>query len=407
MEQNSKIEKTSQLAETSKAGHDATSSVKAGSRAHEIDDLLVDILGDDYQDKTVHTESRDNYITGSKELDELVETILGKGWEESEGELDKRRVSDYTQKDLDELIESILGKGWEIDDEPLSAEPDSEAIPTEPVPETDDLRVNHDQPLDTGVSKAAKPQIRHVIDDQAPVIPLEPAKSRSMPGIFSVFAVLVIAIAIWMYFFSTDENTAVSVEQVSAVKDSQKDVKTTIEPSPIEEISVPTKQAPTTASVSEIGHFETAAEIATEPPVDEDMPAVTLPVEDDIESSITDAETIADDDMPTTTFTVEDDIESSVTDPETIPDDDMPTITFTVEDDNAADITGQQESASNKPPTREVIIYTIVSGDTFWSIADRFVKNPYRYIELAEQNSIPDPTLIYPGNKIRIIKISK
>jgi len=58
-------------------------------------------------------------------------------------------------------------------------------------------------------------------------------------------------------------------------------------------------------------------------------------------------------------------------------------------------------------PARETIIYTVVDGDTFWSIAKRFVRNPYKYTELAKQSKISNPELIYPGNIVIIIKNSR
>lgn len=44
--------------------------------------------------------------------------------------------------------------------------------------------------------------------------------------------------------------------------------------------------------------------------------------------------------------------------------------------------------------------YTVQSGDTLWGIASRLFGNGNRYNELAEKNSIANPSLIYPGQVI-------
>jgi len=50
------------------------------------------------------------------------------------------------------------------------------------------------------------------------------------------------------------------------------------------------------------------------------------------------------------------------------------------------------------------IIHIVKKGDTLWHIAIRYVNNPYRYPELARLSNIQNPDLIYPGNRVRIIK---
>lgn len=54
----------------------------------------------------------------------------------------------------------------------------------------------------------------------------------------------------------------------------------------------------------------------------------------------------------------------------------------------------------------EVEYYTIVSGDTLWGIASKFLGNGSRHTEIFEENKevIEDPNLIFPGQKIRIPK---
>ena len=58
-------------------------------------------------------------------------------------------------------------------------------------------------------------------------------------------------------------------------------------------------------------------------------------------------------------------------------------------------------------PTDTEIIHIVVKGDTLWHIAIRYVNNPYKYPELARLSNIKNPDLIYPGDRVRIIKRSK
>lgn len=71
-------------------------------------------------------------------------------------------------------------------------------------------------------------------------------------------------------------------------------------------------------------------------------------------------------------------------------------------------------AATTKPPTEptpppdtvktQIIIHIVVKGDTLWDIAKRYVKDPFRYPELARLSKIRNPDLIYPGDRVRIIK---
>jgi len=58
---------------------------------------------------------------------------------------------------------------------------------------------------------------------------------------------------------------------------------------------------------------------------------------------------------------------------------------------------------TSKPRGKGEVIHTIVKGDTLWAIAEYYVKDPFRYPELARLSKIKDPDLIYPGNRVRII----
>ena len=67
-----------------------------------------------------------------------------------------------------------------------------------------------------------------------------------------------------------------------------------------------------------------------------------------------------------------------------------------------------------KKPTLELLVpanmpvsmdtYVVAEGDTLWSISERFTGSPYNYPKIAGENRIADPDLIFPGQKIRLIK---
>ena len=49
-----------------------------------------------------------------------------------------------------------------------------------------------------------------------------------------------------------------------------------------------------------------------------------------------------------------------------------------------------------------VKIHRVRKGDTLWAIAERYLENPYRYPELAENSRIHNPDLIRPGDVVKI-----
>jgi len=58
------------------------------------------------------------------------------------------------------------------------------------------------------------------------------------------------------------------------------------------------------------------------------------------------------------------------------------------------------------PANRQVDIdvYVVVEGDTLWGIAERFTGDPLNYPRLAGENRIADPDLIYPDQKVRLVR---
>lgn len=71
---------------------------------------------------------------------------------------------------------------------------------------------------------------------------------------------------------------------------------------------------------------------------------------------------------------------------------------------------GTPPASSTTPPASTAnidsveIMHIVVRGDTLWHIAKRYVDNPYRYPELARLSNIRNPDLIYPGDRVRILK---
>lgn len=53
------------------------------------------------------------------------------------------------------------------------------------------------------------------------------------------------------------------------------------------------------------------------------------------------------------------------------------------------------------------IVHVVTPGNTLWFIAKRYIKDPYRYPELARLNKIKNPDLIYPGERVVIQYIRK
>lgn len=50
------------------------------------------------------------------------------------------------------------------------------------------------------------------------------------------------------------------------------------------------------------------------------------------------------------------------------------------------------------------IVHVVKRGDTLWDITRKHLGNPFRYPELARLSNIRNPDLIYPGDRIRIVR---
>jgi len=47
-------------------------------------------------------------------------------------------------------------------------------------------------------------------------------------------------------------------------------------------------------------------------------------------------------------------------------------------------------------------VYVVKKGDTLWAISKRFTGNPFNYPQVAKENNIKNPDLIFPGQEIRL-----
>ena len=57
---------------------------------------------------------------------------------------------------------------------------------------------------------------------------------------------------------------------------------------------------------------------------------------------------------------------------------------------------------SDAAPGGEGGLYRIRKGDTLWNISRQHSGSPWRYRQLADDNAIENPDLIYPGQTIRL-----
>jgi len=68
------------------------------------------------------------------------------------------------------------------------------------------------------------------------------------------------------------------------------------------------------------------------------------------------------------------------------------------------EVTPKPEEKPQPPKPRLQVTHVVIKGDTLWDIAERYVKDPFRYPELARLSGIKNPDRIYPGDIVRIIE---
>jgi LysM domain len=62
------------------------------------------------------------------------------------------------------------------------------------------------------------------------------------------------------------------------------------------------------------------------------------------------------------------------------------------------------QEAENIVETESGVYYTIQKGDTLWDLSERFSDTPWQWPGLWEENpQIPNPHLIYPGERVRLL----
>ena len=69
-------------------------------------------------------------------------------------------------------------------------------------------------------------------------------------------------------------------------------------------------------------------------------------------------------------------------------------------------VTGSPTLEIDVPATMsiEMDVYIVKKGDTLWYISERLTGNPYNYPRIAGRNEIANPDLIFPGQRINLIR---
>ncbi|MDH5766465.1 MAG: LysM peptidoglycan-binding domain-containing protein, partial [Gammaproteobacteria bacterium] len=82
-------------------------------------------------------------------------------------------------------------------------------------------------------------------------------------------------------------------------------------------------------------------------------------------------------------------------------------VVINIDNNQDNDFVRNKEQASLSVRDNDVekheVIHCVVKGDTLWAIASRYIKDPYRYPELARLSKIKNPHRIYPGDKVRVV----
>lgn len=79
-----------------------------------------------------------------------------------------------------------------------------------------------------------------------------------------------------------------------------------------------------------------------------------------------------------------------------------PTDTPTPEPTTSDEIQDEETSDQDQDIEIEGETYTVVEGDSLWSIAERAYGDPYRWVDIASANELVNPNLIHPGNNFTI-----
>ena len=78
-----------------------------------------------------------------------------------------------------------------------------------------------------------------------------------------------------------------------------------------------------------------------------------------------------------------------------------------IQETRATAAESKEELNEQKPAVSyKYIEYEVIKGDTLYEITESYTGNGFDYWEVAEENRIPNPDLIFPRQKIRI-KVKK
>jgi nucleoid-associated protein YgaU len=65
-------------------------------------------------------------------------------------------------------------------------------------------------------------------------------------------------------------------------------------------------------------------------------------------------------------------------------------------------VIAQAPNQSNQPAVKGGKTYTVVAGDTLWSIAEKFYKSGYNWVDIAKANNVANPGVITSGTHLAI-----
>lgn len=72
----------------------------------------------------------------------------------------------------------------------------------------------------------------------------------------------------------------------------------------------------------------------------------------------------------------------------------------------------KEEKVEEKPsfefkPTELPVEHTVAKGEHLWGLAKRYYDDGYKWVEIARENKLVNPDLIYPGNKLTVPKLER
>jgi len=429
----------------------------------EIDKLLADILGEGYlatlespeiydpaaENKTAIPGIDTNYITGSKELDDMVTSVLGEGWEK-EDEYEHSSSIDLNTSKPAKDIESVENDNQNLTQNPEELNQLVRSIITDEIPvqpednkllddednvsnnnnvleysgETNNVHrtlntnqtVNNDKAVFNKEFKTSnKPAKPGQSTDGNNKIPnkktlrqeinssnydntqLNQTNKKSPLSKVSAIILVMLSGYILVSFFTGIDNSKINKSYTNKSSENSAKMKLKRQPGsnygfintlPITTYSKPTSRAQLSPLIDEARDSRPLSNTSAIDNYDDEYYYARV---DQTDNDITIFIDEPDQTIAPIHQTGSNNTESKINPikPDT--------------DTSRSNIQTPRESI-NKNKT--IITYTVVSGDTLWGITKRFIKNPYKYPELAKLSNIKNPNIIYPGNKIIIVKQS-